>query len=41
MDFSGELRDLQGNPVPKPSGGFWNYIQEMKDSYGGLIKKKR
>jgi RHS repeat-associated protein len=41
MDFLGTLRDLRGNPVPKPSGGYWNHLQEMKDSYGGLIKIKR
>lgn len=41
MDFSGTLRDLQGNPVPKPGGGFWNDLQEMKDSYSGLTKIKR
>ncbi|UAC47150.1 hypothetical protein K6959_10365 [Bacillus aquiflavi] len=28
-DFSGTLRDLQGNPVPKPSGGFWDHKTEM------------
>ena len=28
-DFSGTLRDLQGNPVPKPGGGFWDHRQEM------------
>ena len=41
MDFSGTLRDLQGNPVPKPGGGYWNHLQEMKDSYKGLSKIKR
>jgi hypothetical protein len=35
-DFSGTLRDLQGDPVPKQSGGYWNHLQEMKDSYVGL-----
>ncbi|MFD2131023.1 polymorphic toxin type 28 domain-containing protein [Pseudogracilibacillus auburnensis] len=40
-DFSGTLRDLQGNPVPKPGGGYWNHLQEMKDSYKGLNKIKR
>lgn len=37
-DFSGTLRDLQGNPVPKPGGGYWNHLQEMKDSFSGLVK---
>lgn len=41
MDFSGTLRDLKGNPVPKPGGGFWNHLQEMKDSYRGLVKTRR
>ncbi|WP_254457232.1 polymorphic toxin type 28 domain-containing protein [Brevibacillus sp. HB2.2] len=41
MDFSGTLRDLQGDPVPKPGGGYWNHLQEMKDSYKGLRKIKR
>ncbi|WP_051291553.1 polymorphic toxin type 28 domain-containing protein, partial [Fictibacillus gelatini] len=40
-DFSGTLRDLQGNPVPKPGGGYWNHLQEMKDSYKGLKKIER
>lgn len=41
MDFSGSLRDLQGNPVPKRDGGYWNHLQEMQDSYKGLSKIKR
>ncbi|ACX63382.1 WXG100 family type VII secretion target [Paenibacillus sp. FSL H8-0457] len=41
MDFSGTLRDLQGNPVPKRDGGYWNHLQEMQDSYKGLSKIKR
>lgn len=40
-DFSGTLRDLQGNPVPKPGGGYWNHLQEMMGSYKGLTKIKR
>ncbi|SDZ68865.1 toxin 28, partial [Evansella caseinilytica] len=40
-DFSGTLRDLQGNPVPKPGGGHWNHLQEMQDSYKGLIKIRK
>ena len=40
MDFSGTLRDLKGNPVPKPGGGYWNHLQEMQDSYKGLSKIK-
>ncbi|WP_236782003.1 polymorphic toxin type 28 domain-containing protein [Aneurinibacillus sp. XH2] len=40
-DFSGALRDLQDNPVPKPGGGYWNHLQEMKDSYKGLIRIRK
>lgn len=40
-DFSGTLRDLQGNPVSKPGGGYWNHLKEMKDSYRGLNKIKK
>ncbi|WP_430481814.1 T7SS effector LXG polymorphic toxin [Rossellomorea marisflavi] len=40
-DFSGTLRDLKGNPVPKPGGGYWNHLQEMKDSYKGLVKIRK
>ncbi|GMK38808.1 hypothetical protein PCCS19_18620 [Paenibacillus sp. CCS19] len=36
MDFSGTLRDLQGNPVPKPGGGYWDHLGEMQDSLRGL-----
>lgn len=35
-DFSGTLRDLQGNPVPKPNGGFWDHKTEMVQSYKAL-----
>ncbi|MDR1002767.1 MAG: hypothetical protein LBL82_05820 [Oscillospiraceae bacterium] len=35
-DFSGTLRDLQGNPVPNPKGGYYNHLQEMLDSYTAL-----
>ncbi|WP_432719002.1 polymorphic toxin type 28 domain-containing protein [Pectinatus frisingensis] len=41
MDFSGTLRDLKGNPVSKLGGGYWKHLQEMKDSYSGLLKIKR
>lgn len=40
-DFSGTLRDLNGDPIPKPGGGYWNHLQEMQDSYKGLTKIKR
>ena len=37
-DFFAALGDLQGNPIPKPNGGFWNHAQELRDSYTGLIR---
>ncbi|MDE7389576.1 MAG: hypothetical protein K2M82_01335 [Lachnospiraceae bacterium] len=37
-DFSGTLRDLQGDPVPDGKGGYWNHLQEMLDTYRGLNK---
>ena len=40
-DFSGTLRDLQGNPVPNGKGGYYNHMGEMKDSYNGLKKAKK
>lgn len=36
MDFSGMLRDVKGNPVPKPGGGFWGNLGEMKYYLTGL-----
>jgi RHS repeat-associated protein len=35
-DFSGTLADLQGKPILKPGGGFWDHLTEMKQSYTGL-----
>ena len=40
-DFSGTLRDLQGNPVPNPQGGFFDHLTEMKQSYKSLLKIKK
>lgn len=37
-DFSGTLRDLQGDPVPNGEGGYWNHLQEMLDTYKGLYR---
>ena len=39
-DFSGTLRDLQGNPVPDGRGGYFDHLGEMKDSYKSLQKVK-
>lgn len=40
-DFSGALRDLQGNPVPNKKGGYFDHLGEMKDSYAALKKIKK
>ena len=37
-DLSGALMELQGNPIPKADGGYWNHIQEVKDAYTGLVR---
>ena len=38
QDFSGTLRDLQGNPVPNGKGGYFDHAGEMADSYRSLKK---
>ena len=40
-DFSGTLRDLNGNPVPKINGGYYDHIGEMKNSFTSLNKIKK
>jgi len=40
-DFSGTLRDLQGNPVPRPGGGFWDHRTEMVQSHNSLQGVRR
>lgn len=40
-DFSGTLADLQGKPIPKPGGGYWDHLTEMKQSYKGLSSAKK
>ncbi|WP_426333956.1 WXG100 family type VII secretion target [Paenibacillus silvae] len=37
MDLKGAQRDLDGDPVPKPSGGYYDHAQEVSDAYRGLI----
>ncbi len=37
-DFSGTLRDLQGDPVPNGRGGYFDHLGEMQDSYKSLKK---
>lgn len=39
-DFLGTLRDLQGNPVPNPKGGFYDHATEMRQSYTALLRVK-
>ncbi|WP_227011710.1 polymorphic toxin type 28 domain-containing protein [Paenibacillus lutimineralis] len=41
MDLKGAQRDLDGNPVPKPGGGFYDHVQEVSDAYRGLVDLKR
>jgi len=41
MDYSGVERDIAGNPVPNGKGGFFDHIQEMKDSYKSLKRARR
>ena len=31
-DLEGAWRDLHGNPVPRPGGGFYNHIGEVEDA---------
>ncbi|SRR5579885_3051564 len=31
-DLEGAWRDLHGNPVPRPGGGFWDHIGEVQDA---------
>ena len=40
-DYAGVQRDLAGDPVPNGNGGFFDHIQEMKDSYKALTKAQR
>ena len=32
---------MQGNPIAKPNGGYWNYAQEVKDAYTGLVRAEK
>ena len=40
-DLSAALGDLQGNPIAKPNGGYWNHAQEVKDAYTGLVRVEK
>lgn len=35
-DITGTLRDMAGDPVPKPDGGYWDHLKEMNDMLRGL-----
>jgi filamentous hemagglutinin len=35
-DLQGALRDMIGNPVPKPSGGYWDHVREVNEAIRGL-----
>lgn len=40
-DFSGVAKELAGEPIPKPGGGFWDHVGEMKQSVKDLQKHVR
>ncbi|WP_197044051.1 polymorphic toxin type 28 domain-containing protein [Pseudomonas viridiflava] len=35
-DITGTLKDMAGNPVPKPDGGYWDHLKKMNDTLRGL-----
>ncbi|USR65809.1 polymorphic toxin type 28 domain-containing protein [Providencia stuartii] len=35
-DIMGTLKDMDGNPVAKPNGGYWDHMQEMNNTLRGL-----
>ncbi|GAB2932809.1 hypothetical protein GCM10011328_34940 [Hafnia psychrotolerans] len=35
-DITGTLKDMDGNPVPKEDGGYWDHMQEMQNTLRGL-----
>jgi filamentous hemagglutinin len=35
-DITGTLKDMDGNPVPKQDGGYWDHMQEMQNTLRGL-----
>ena len=41
MDLKGAQRDLDGDPVPKLGGGYYDHAQEVSDAYRGLVDLKR
>nr|WP_256703501.1 MULTISPECIES: polymorphic toxin type 28 domain-containing protein [Paenibacillus] len=41
MDLKGAQKDLDGNPVPKTGGGYYDHAQEVSDAYRGLVDMKK
>nr|WP_276318273.1 polymorphic toxin type 28 domain-containing protein [Serratia microhaemolytica] len=37
-DITGTLKDMEGTPVPKKEGGYWDHMQEMQNTLRGLRK---
>ena len=37
-DFTGTEADLQNNPIPNGKGGYYNHLQEMRQSLAALKK---
>lgn len=35
-DITGTLKDMDGNPVPKENGGYWDHMKEMQNTLRGL-----
>ncbi len=35
-DIIGTLKDMDGKPVPKENGGYWDHMQEMQNTLRGL-----
>ena len=35
-DIPGAIEDIVGNPVPKPTGGYWNCAKEVNQALTGL-----
>ncbi|MEA5213640.1 hemagglutinin repeat-containing protein [Enterobacter cloacae] len=35
-DITGTIKDMDGNPVPKENGGYWDHMQEMQNTLRGL-----
>ena len=39
-DLEAAKGDLEGKPIPKQDGGYWNHEQEVRDAYKGLNRAK-